>query len=680
MPVLRPLVILVKYFLSWNNANNVKVGGLGSYSVYLMCVSFLQMHPILQMGIMDPDQNLGILLIEFFELYGTCFNYAKVGIRVTGGGAYVKRSRNTDIPEDLGGGVMDDKVATLLCIDPIPIKYSIDPAKKSKNFHLVRHLFAAAKDTLINNLQERIQLKNDRASTAQQGINSSSSNIDIPPKAHAVNGAPELSPELELNLGTSLLQGVFVIPQSVAQFRERISEAFDTGKLVYKPFSRTEGVVKNQLRIKELRNAKKRARESEKGARGSEKRVRVAPSTQSTTMMLVTPESFTSTPDLFDTTRRQNMHMQGTVVDEHIWPKDQNEEWVSEDEDKVLTMDPDVDTPLSELCETLRKFAKNLDLENPENLSLVWQTRRNIIRMVTMTRVRNMEKEQHGIQAPSIKTQLYSRTRRHVDRELRTWLKLKVSEESEMEQTTNVVNEMNEEDEIERQRILAKNAQKGPIGLQMLKVSLELDDHEEAWLTEDDDLLLGTGMDGDTPVNILCEKLLAIASNMDLKKTGNHEDMMQARRKVIRMATLARIRASESQQKRKLETSDKTSIYAWTRKNINKVLAKSLDPNDRANPELRRVMLDGVRSGRKQYRKVHALRKELRELRRRVAPQHNHTGNNQIIALVVPEAVHHGNSGSKVEYIDPKTGLDEDCGGTEASGTEVYVISDDDDD
>jgi len=35
--------------------------------------------------------NLGVLLIEFFELYGRNFNYTNVGIRVKGGGTYFSK-------------------------------------------------------------------------------------------------------------------------------------------------------------------------------------------------------------------------------------------------------------------------------------------------------------------------------------------------------------------------------------------------------------------------------------------------------------------------------------------------------------------------------------------------------------------------------------------------------------
>ena len=41
----------------------------------------------------DKDINLGVLLIEFFELYGKKFNYDNVGIRLVGNGSYFNKEK-----------------------------------------------------------------------------------------------------------------------------------------------------------------------------------------------------------------------------------------------------------------------------------------------------------------------------------------------------------------------------------------------------------------------------------------------------------------------------------------------------------------------------------------------------------------------------------------------------------
>ncbi|VVC90261.1 unnamed protein product [Leptidea sinapis] len=59
--------------------NEVFTGGISSYSLILMCISFLQLHPRPER--LRQPHNLGVLLIEFFELYGRKFNYVKTAIR-----------------------------------------------------------------------------------------------------------------------------------------------------------------------------------------------------------------------------------------------------------------------------------------------------------------------------------------------------------------------------------------------------------------------------------------------------------------------------------------------------------------------------------------------------------------------------------------------------------------------
>ena len=69
--------------------SQVFTGGLSSYALILLLVSFLQLHTRV-----DPSKanaNLGVLLVEFFECYGKHFNYFKCGIRVRDGGAVVSK-------------------------------------------------------------------------------------------------------------------------------------------------------------------------------------------------------------------------------------------------------------------------------------------------------------------------------------------------------------------------------------------------------------------------------------------------------------------------------------------------------------------------------------------------------------------------------------------------------------
>ncbi|KDQ61225.1 hypothetical protein JAAARDRAFT_124189 [Jaapia argillacea MUCL 33604] len=93
LPALRPLVMIIKAFLSQRSMNEVFTGGLGSFSIVCMAVSFLQMHPKIRRGEIDPEKNLGVLVIEFFELYGCYFNYQEVGISLRDGGTYFSKAQ-----------------------------------------------------------------------------------------------------------------------------------------------------------------------------------------------------------------------------------------------------------------------------------------------------------------------------------------------------------------------------------------------------------------------------------------------------------------------------------------------------------------------------------------------------------------------------------------------------------
>ncbi len=100
---LRSLVLITKAFLNQRSLNEVYTGGLGSYSIVCMAINFLQMHPKIRRGEIDPDKNLGVLLMEFFELYGCYFNYEEAGISVRNGGYYFQKKQRGWVDYQKGG-------------------------------------------------------------------------------------------------------------------------------------------------------------------------------------------------------------------------------------------------------------------------------------------------------------------------------------------------------------------------------------------------------------------------------------------------------------------------------------------------------------------------------------------------------------------------------------------------
>jgi non-canonical poly(A) RNA polymerase PAPD5/7 len=89
MPPLRPLTFVLKYFMASRGLNQPYTGGVGSFMLQLMIVSFLQHRERDSFNFRRPSlYNLGALLVEFFELYSMDFNYITTGLSVRFDGFY----------------------------------------------------------------------------------------------------------------------------------------------------------------------------------------------------------------------------------------------------------------------------------------------------------------------------------------------------------------------------------------------------------------------------------------------------------------------------------------------------------------------------------------------------------------------------------------------------------------
>lgn len=144
MPALRPLVIFIKHFLGMRGLNEVYLGGLGSYSIICLCVSFLQLHPKLASGQIAQADNLGVLLVEALELYGKRFNYDSVGICIRGRGAYFDK---------YSSGLFSGKQNFLLCIED-PTDATNDIAKSSFGILKVKSTLAGCHDFLVQRMYD----------------------------------------------------------------------------------------------------------------------------------------------------------------------------------------------------------------------------------------------------------------------------------------------------------------------------------------------------------------------------------------------------------------------------------------------------------------------------------------------------------------------------------------------
>ncbi|XP_007898724.1 terminal nucleotidyltransferase 4A isoform X3 [Callorhinchus milii] len=130
-PVLPYLILVLKQFLLQRDLNEVFTGGISSYSLILMAISFLQLHPRIDARASSVD--LGVLLIEFFELYGRHFNYLKTGIRIRSGGAYVAKD---EIMKNMTNGYRP----SMLCIED-PLVPGNDVGRSSYGAMQVKQVF-----------------------------------------------------------------------------------------------------------------------------------------------------------------------------------------------------------------------------------------------------------------------------------------------------------------------------------------------------------------------------------------------------------------------------------------------------------------------------------------------------------------------------------------------------------
>ncbi|KAI8989833.1 hypothetical protein BD414DRAFT_414259 [Trametes punicea] len=194
LPALRSLVLIIKSFLSQRSMNEVFTGGLGSYSIVCLAISFLQMHPKIRRGEIDPSKNLGVLVMEFFELYGCYFNYQEVGISLRDGGSYFNKAQR---------GWLDYGQQRLLSIED-PGDPTNDISRGSYNIAKVRTTLAGAHGIMT------------AAAYAQASI------ISARREGRTVRLRPAPEPE-----DMSILASVMGVTQETINHRRVVQEVYD---------------------------------------------------------------------------------------------------------------------------------------------------------------------------------------------------------------------------------------------------------------------------------------------------------------------------------------------------------------------------------------------------------------------------------------------------------------------
>lgn len=90
-PPLRPLVLVLKEFLRERRLNETFAGGIGSFLIVILVLSFLQYRRINEPNVFER-RGLGELLGEFFRFFAYDFNYEELGISVIGEGTFFDKA------------------------------------------------------------------------------------------------------------------------------------------------------------------------------------------------------------------------------------------------------------------------------------------------------------------------------------------------------------------------------------------------------------------------------------------------------------------------------------------------------------------------------------------------------------------------------------------------------------
>jgi DNA polymerase sigma len=160
IPALRPLVFVLKYFLACRGMNETYSGGMGSFLLQLLIVSYLQQrrreecNSGKQMSLYNPEvqANLGAMLLEFLELFGIDFNYVTTGISVRFGGYYFPKGASDKakiFAPQQGKNNNGGPARTFLVAMEHPLETTLDVGRGTYRMGLLQRAFETGFRTLV---------------------------------------------------------------------------------------------------------------------------------------------------------------------------------------------------------------------------------------------------------------------------------------------------------------------------------------------------------------------------------------------------------------------------------------------------------------------------------------------------------------------------------------------------
>ncbi|MEN2499388.1 MAG: Terminal nucleotidyltransferase 4A, partial [Marteilia pararefringens] len=136
-PAIKVLIVTLKQFLLQRDANEVYYGGISSYALILMTISFLKCIPHT-----SPNISIGKLLLGFLDFYGNKFDYMSQAISPTSPDGIVDKSSLAEI------FWRKSLQPSLLCIQD-PLDPTNDVGKSSFGVFKIKSYFSAAYSCLM---------------------------------------------------------------------------------------------------------------------------------------------------------------------------------------------------------------------------------------------------------------------------------------------------------------------------------------------------------------------------------------------------------------------------------------------------------------------------------------------------------------------------------------------------
>ncbi|KEP65401.1 UNVERIFIED_CONTAM: DNA-directed DNA polymerase [Hammondia hammondi] len=196
-PLLRPLMLLNKTALKLWRLNEPFKGGVGSYLLFVMTLSFLQLNPRLYDRRMSQRYSLGHALFEFLHHYGVAFHYPTVGLSVRDKGRlFPKERRRWHYGQDRNwseGGrqfAFSTEFDRFLLAAESPLESTRDIGRGAYQMPHVRSAWRSAYARMVSRLREETSPASRLSSTRDDSLLSAL----ISPTVFADRPAPSQSP------------------------------------------------------------------------------------------------------------------------------------------------------------------------------------------------------------------------------------------------------------------------------------------------------------------------------------------------------------------------------------------------------------------------------------------------------------------------------------------------------